>query len=350
MRSYHTFDYDDYYYSAPSHRNLSYSDKKKILEQLISQLAKADRLKSDLYYNTISLEKLRNMKAILDEKITLENHYEKASFSLSERFELNRAFSRTGLWDLSIYLQRDKHNFPSYLLCESVENYFGNYGIVLADFYRSPQYEIHDERFVRLMSMGHEKLYMRMSIFRDYIEKINGIDDMNVDRLLKILGEDFFSGAWHEDQIVSFILADKKQLGIQSLKESTEIVYSILSLDLSAIRNSYTSDVKWFFSKVFPRKSLGMLFNKIEKSNASDFKFLEQRARHWYKELGAYFSSFLSTKVEYRDCTLPVYKLIFANIFRLELISDVLVQQATLKEPLQIIREISSEAIRELTE
>lgn len=348
MRSYHKFDYEDYYYTSSSHRSLSYSEKKKVLEHLITQLNRADQLKSDLYYNTISLEKLRNMKAVLEEKITLENHYEKATFSLSERLELNRAFSRIGLWDLSIHLQRDKHNFPSYLLCESVENYFGNYGIVLADFYRSPQYEIPDERFVSLMNMGHEKLYMRMSIFREDIESRKEAANLDVDRLLKNLGEDFFSGAWHEDQIVTFILADRME--VQALKEATEDIYSILSLDLSAIRNSYTSDVKWFFAKVFPRKSLGMLFNKIEKANASDFKYLEQRARHWYKELGAHFSSFLSTKVEYRNCTLPVYKLIFANIFRLELIAEVLNKQASLKDPLQIIRDISTEAIRELTE
>jgi len=342
------FDYDDYYYTSSSRRSLNYFEKKKVLEPSILQMGKADQLKSDLYYNTISLEKLRNMKAVLDEKITLENHYEKATFSLSEQSGINRAISRVGLWDISNHLTRDKYNFPSYLLCESIENYFGNYGIVLADFYRSPQYEIPDERFVRLMSMGHEKLYMRMSIFREDIEKLKDSDDLNVDRLLKILGEDFFQGAWHEDQIVSFILAD--QFDTQYLKEATEDIYSILSLDLSAIRNSYTPEVKWFFEKVFPRKSLGMLFNKIEKSNASDFKYLEQRARHWYKELGAHFSSFLSSKVEYRDCTLPVYKLIFANIFRLELISDVLKNQVSLRGPLQTIREISSEAIRELTE
>ncbi len=344
MFKYKTRDtYEDYFYGY--HNYADYSEKVKILEPLTDQLTKVDTQRKDLYDNSISLNKLRTYKALLTEPITLRVEHDRKTFTLLEQTKFEKIAYSLGLWDISLQIRRDRFTFPKYMLVETTDNYDNGYGLVTAQYYRSYDYEIEDERFVRLM-LGHEKYFLRINIFRNNLAENPELSPLQIENTLKIVGDNYLQVAWHEDQLVSFLVADL--FNIPVLKEIIEMIYLIMSSDLSSIRRNFTPEINYFFSEVFPRKSLGKLLNKIESSSANDYQVLEDKARHWYTELNICFSAFLNTKIKHKDYLMPAYKLIFSNIFRLKYISSSLLYNPNIKTAIRTIKYTSYAAIKDL--
>jgi hypothetical protein len=334
---------EEYYYGY--HRYTSYSDKLIILEPLITHLKKVDQHRFDLYNKSISLNKLRAYKSLLAEPVALSAGCDSVQFSLLEHTKFERLVSSLGLWDIQLQVRRCKFTFPKYLICEIADNYDSGYGLVLAEYYKSFDYEIEDERFVRLMIGGHEKYFIRMEPFKEKLSADSIHPLTQIENILKAAG-DYLQIAWHDDQTVSFLIAD--HLKIQVLKEAIEILYLILGADLSSLRSNYTPEMKSFFSNIFPRKSIGLMLEKTEKITAKEFQNMEEKARFWYSELNHCFASFLSTKIEFKGCRMPAYKLIFANIFRLNLVSNAILRNPEIKVAIKTIKSTSYAALKDL--
>jgi hypothetical protein len=334
---------DDYFYG--SHCEIDYSERIKILRPLSNHLKKVDSHRKDLYFNSISLNKIRKYKELLTEPICLEGKFDKATFTLLEQTKFERIAYSLGLWDICLQVRRDRFSFPKYLLCETTDNYDSGYGLVTAQYYISYDYEIEDERFVRLMT-GHEKYFVRMNIFRNKLSENPALSQIQIDSTLKAVGDNYLSYAWHEDQLVSYLVADLWDIPV--LKEIIEMIYLLLGSDLSSIRRNFTPEVKSFFSEIFPRKSLGKLLDKIEFSTANDYQVMEDKARHWYMELNRCFSKFLTTKIKHKNYEMPAYKIIFSNIFRLHLISDSIIGIPSVQENISAIERASYEAIQDI--
>jgi hypothetical protein len=335
---------EEYYYGY--HRYTSYSDKLIILEPLISHLKKVDQHRFDLYNKSISLNKLRAYKSLMAEPVALSAGCDSVQFSLLEHTKFERLVSSLGLWDIQLQVRRCKFTFPKYLICETTDNYDSGYGLVLAEYFRSFDYGIEDERFIRLMSGGHEKYYIMMEPFREKLSSGSRFSSSQIETVLKAAGENYLQTAWHDDQMVSFLVAD--HLKIQVLKEAIEILYLVLGADLSSLRGNYTPEMKSFFSDVFPRKSIGLMLEKTENLTAKEFQNIEEKARFWYSELNSCFASFLSTKIEFKGCRMPAYKLIFANIFRLNLVSNAILRNPEIKAAIKIIKSTSYAALKDL--
>jgi hypothetical protein len=63
------------------------------------------------------------------------------------------------------------------------------------------------------------------------------------------LGENIFRAAWHEDQIMSLLVAE--QFDIPMFREAVELLYLALSGDFCRIRNYLNPEVLRFFEEIY---------------------------------------------------------------------------------------------------
>lgn len=335
------------------YRRKTAEEKEKALAPLKKQLKSFDKVKNEIMNGTVSINKLSRLEQILKEEISLSAGYDRGRFSLSNTKELKEIFWYEGLDDVRFDVRRGYMHMPKYYLCEARSNYYGNYGVVYKDYYTSPDYIFEDPRFVRLMLHGHEHYFIRMSDYRSGLVEALTEAKMEggkaAEQVLLDVGRYFLQLAWHEDQIIGWMVSE--HFGLPTFREAMEVIYFNLGSDFCSVRQQITPEVKVFFRDVYKQPALLALIKKIESSEGNEFQSLEMKSRTWYETINKAFSALLQCKTEWglvQKCSLPLYKVVFSNIFRLHLVVGSLTENRQVRQACKVLEKVSGEAIEDL--
>lgn len=315
MKSYYGGDNIEYHHEY--FRKPSYEETVRMISPLVDHLGRVDASRLDLFQNSVSISKLQDYNDLLIEPVRIGRNYSDHEIKLSDH-DIERKLAREGFWDLKLSVRKGRMDFPKYYLCEYREFFGRDYGIVLSDYYKSQDYQFTDSRFARMVNYGHESNFIRMSSFRSDVNRL--ISEENQEKtndVLKKVGSYFLQGAWHEDQLVAWVVSGV--FGLHKFREAIEIIYFILGSDFTETRNYFDDDIEQFFTLVYPRKAFLGMIQKIGSSTAEDAMEMEHIAREWYRSLNKAFSSLLKTELSWgMRAKISLYKIIYANFYRLE--------------------------------
>ena len=300
-----------------------------MLAPLLQRLRHYDDLRIKLERKGGVVIDFQRIATLLESPFTLNSHYGQKEVRLTDPGGVSSALWRL---DDDIHLDvRQLHTrMPVYYICRIKRDYFGSYSLIVEDYYMSPGYPLTDERFINLMSMGHETFCLHLSQFREgaaniITEKEDG-DDLVVDNFLHTLGREIFSAMWHEDQRLGVAVA--KHFDLPLFRSAMETIYLCLSSDLCQLRAATTSDMIRFFHAdgVYPQPFLSRFLTSLSDADGATLNELPQRALRLYKKLLHAFRAFLSTEVKWgrQNTMTPLWKLVYGNYFRLDVVSNVL--------------------------
>jgi hypothetical protein len=336
---------DDFEYYHAYHGRPSHEESMDMIRPLVDHIDRVDALRLDLFRNTISINKLHEYRELLVKPVPIGPSYRDRTITLADQ-DIERKLSHEGLWDIKLNIRKGKLGFPKYHLCEYREFWGQNYGIVLNEYFVSADYKFTDARFARMISYGHETNFIRMSSFRDGVNRyitVNMPDRTNA--VLKKVGSYFLQGAWHEDQLTAWIVSEA--LGLEKFSEAIEIIYFILGSDFTETRDYFDEDVEQFFTRVYPRGSLLEVIKIIGVSKAEDMLNLERVAREWHRSLNGAFSGLLRAEVSWGELKkIPLYRIIYSNIYRLDMVFPLInLEDKMIRDSIEQIEEISSQFI-----
>jgi hypothetical protein len=332
---------------------LSIEEKREKLQPLIRQIKRFDRIKNEVMNQAVSIRKLGQLAEILNEQIDLFPEKEDIKCNLLNYKSLNDQFWMEDLDNVKLEVRRGYMHMPMYYLCDAKSNYFGNYGIVLEDYYLSPGYTFEDPRFTRLMHHGHELYFIRMSGFRKEVEKLfektKSKQAKKTDKLLLDVGKHFLQGAWHEDQVIAWMMSEHFKL--LKFKQAMELIYFSLGSEFCDVRQEITPEIKLFFRQVYKQPALLALIEKIETSEGNAFLDLETKSRELYTSVSKAFSNLLQCDIKWgmvQKRTIPLYKVVFSNIYRLDLVVKTLQENEAVHRNCQELEKVAGEAIEAL--
>lgn len=347
------FDYDDGFdrHAYPV-RHLDEVVDPAILEPLLNQMREYDRLRLRLEKRGGGLPQLEQIADVLNAKFSLELRYYPVSTSLSDQKAVRSALSDLRGMDINLDVRVSKHGMPLYYVCRINRDYWAEYSLVVEDIYQSPGYEIKDERFVKLMSRGHESYFLRLSHLRERAKEVvqnkgSSLDE-DVDELLYTQGRHIFQAAWHEDQQAGIVVAN--HLKLNRFKEAIELLYLALSGELCEIRNFLNEQMTQFYQRVYPQPAILDFLKSLPGKEGSELSDIPEKALLLYANMTRSFSRFLATEVEWGNGlnTIPVYKVLFGNFNRLEKVCPVLKRDPEIKTAARKLERTAGKIIGQL--
>lgn len=323
--------------------------EKQILAPLIDRLAKCDRLRASLGQHGAETDKLTEYTRFLGEPISFAFRDRVEHAPLTQPDRLRSLVSLVGRGDYYLDVRRTHRELPVYSLSRVARDYWSEYSLVVEDLHHSPGFPSADSRFARYMNMGHEIYYLRMSPFR--VEMMSrytfdvGDPESYTDDLLHRIGHYCLSAMWHEDQRPAVIAA--QHLGLHRFLMAIELLYLSLSADLCTLRVHVDPTMRAFFREIYPQPAVRSLLESLPSRDGRELYELPQMARRLFVELNVAFRRFLETEVMFdgwlgmsrkassppmmEPCDkapnshrVPVYKLLFANLYRLDQVASAL--------------------------
>jgi len=327
-------------------------DVKKSIHELIRQIAKYDRLRLRLYEKGGSIKFFSLMTDILNKPVNLETPGGQRLVSLVEQDQIKTALMCI---DPNIFIDIRQNNLkmPIYYICRVHEDYYVQYRLVVQDYYKSPDYQFEDDRFVKLMNMGHEIYYLRVAQFRDavYSQLIHGnVSDKasQVDAFLYAVGRYVLGSAWHEDQMLGILAA--KHFGLANFHYAIELLYLVLSGELSDIRNAVNNEMLLFFEQIHPQPGIKAFLEKLDDMDGERLSQLPVIALNLYKDLSIAFGRFLTVTVSWGFLQNPIalWRIIYGNYYRLSYVAKALDGEPGLKMAAGILEKKAEKIISEL--
>jgi hypothetical protein len=250
---------------------------------------------------------------------------------------------------LTLDIQQQEYGLPLYYLCKVQDDYHCTYNSVLRDFYISPGYTFHDNRLMKLMDYGHQMIYLRLSPFREKLiqfEKVEG--QGNIEKELSRIGSQVLQYAWHEDQNIGIYCSDK--FGLPNFRCAIELVYLCLTADLCDLRSNIDGLFLTFFSQIYPQPAIHGFLTSIQNSNDLPVLIFQEKAKRNYTNLLRAFNKLLACNVSWGipDQKIPLYKLVFANMFRLEMVWEDIKDNPVIKQAAFNLEETALTCIREI--
>lgn len=326
----------------------------KAFAPLIRHLEQYDRLRSKYETDGMRLSELEAVTKHLHEKIVVTSHGgRKFNVVLTNPGSIRDALNEIGDYDLHLSVRVRESKMPVYYFCRTRSSYWTDYTLILEDFYLSPGYPILDERFVQLMRYGHETFHLRLSTLRKTtaaLEKEGGellLED--VDRILRHVGEVVFQSAWHEDQRLAFACAEAFQ--IPKFRQAVELLYLCLCGDLCSLRNTVDRELTTFFQKAYEQPAIARFLKILPSLEGGELNRLSERALKAYAELSASFSKLLHVQVVWgrTGARMPIFKLVFANTTRVNLVGDALKDEPTARAAARELNVKAGTLIAEIT-
>lgn len=323
------------------------------LEPLVKQFQIYDDLRLTLERHGGNIADLKSIAEILTEELTITGRYRTSTVSLADQKSLHFMLRLIG--DASLYLnvRRIDTGMPVYYLCRIYRDYWSNYGIIIEDIYMSPGFPLNDERFVKLMARGHEVYYLRLSPFRNQVmamvtAKKSDQQKPAVDETLYKLGRYVFQAAWHEDQQVGIGAA--KSFDLPQFRDAIELLYLCLSGELCEIRSKIDEQMFQFFDEIYPQQAIKNFLNMLTRLDGEALIHLPQKALKLYIRLSRAFSKFLRLEITWgnRHLNIPLFKLIFGNFRRLDLLSKKVKGDLKAKDAAAHLESVASNIISEL--
>jgi hypothetical protein len=308
------------YYSAGASQPVpDYRDR---LAPLLRRLRTYDVLRRELQQNGGRIGDVKLLTRMLSIPVEIKSPHAERTVSLTARKELRHALSAIGHGRLHLQVRRLDCGMPAYYLCRTRRDYWREYSLVVEDLYCSPGFPLGDGRFVQLMDFGHEKYHLRLSPFRDAACEIVGgrsqVTRRELDEFLYDVGRHVFQAAWHDDQRIGILAA--RHFDLPTFSRAIELLYLCLSGELCEIRGTVDEDMLLLFEDVYPQPSLHRFLEHLADMDGQTLNEIPRRALRLYTALAGDLSRFLQTEV--RRTTLPLYKLLFSNMTRLEAIAS----------------------------
>jgi hypothetical protein len=238
------------------------------------------------------------------------------------------------------------------------------------DYYLSPGYPMREPRFVSLMQHGKETSHLRLSPFRAAVETLMAGQPpradataprpepsepyrnwgfpkaSTTDSLLQLAARYVFQAMWHEDQEPGILAAE--HFGLPHFRQAIELLYFCLSGDLTTLRSFLTDPLYRFFEAIYPQPALHAFLHLLPALDGIAINALtEERARKLYHTLMMAFRRFLATTVTWglRSEPVPLNKLLFANLSRLDLIAEALAPLEPVKAACAALEQTSEHII-----
>jgi hypothetical protein len=312
-------------------------DVQQALRPLRQQLDRYDTLRTRLQAHGGRVSDLQTITALLNEKLVFTSRWGETRAALTEQTDL-RAALRDIDYDLHLAVRQLESGMPVYYLCRIRSGFWSEYSLIVEDLYRSPGYPSADDRFVKLMSFGHETFHLRLAQFRDGVKQMLRQDEADeqksarqVDRLLYDLGRHVFQAAWHEDQQIGVLVAE--QFGLPNFRAAIELLYLCLSGELCELRAVVTPPMLQFFTQVYPQPALGACLERLQHLDGEALNKLPQQALRLYARMAEEFGRFLKVEVPWgqRQVQVPLWKLVFGNAYRLPLVGQALAKTETMR-------------------
>ncbi len=298
-------------------------DRRKALAPVMDQLRRLDVQRLKLEREGGTVKDLTVLTRILSEPLRVEGHYGPVTCSLRDPRAL-----RTALLEVDYDLHHDVRQLPdllpAYYVCRTRRDYWGEYSLVVEDFHLSPGYPLLDERFVRLMDVGHEVYFLRLAHLRDAVRALlrdTHPGEEAVDGMLYDLGRHVFQAAWHEDQRLGILVAGHFHL--PAFRQAIELLYLCLSGELCELRHAITPEMLRFFAEAYEQPAIRRFLERLRDLDGAMITDLPRQGRVLYKRLGQAFSRCLSAEVlwGFGRRMIPLWKVVYGNLTRLEQVS-----------------------------
>ena len=321
---------------------------------IVRQLRRYDAARRRLENKGGSIAVLMNTMKILNEALIVQGRHENHKIVLADQGSIRHVLHHE-FWPYECRLEVRKHTtgMPVYYLVRISSDHQSEYSLIIEDLFRSNEYPIFDERFVKLMWSGHEVYFLRLSQFRQpllnsWIHKKEPDAQDTVDQLLLKVGRHVFQACWHEDQFVGMAAAG--QFGLENFRHAIELLYLSLSAELCDLRSAIDDDMLRFFSKIYDQPAILAFLERLTHLDGKTLAELPQIALKLYPALARTFSRFLSAEVPWgqRPVKVPLYKLIFANFSRLASVRTAVVDKLELQQAADVLEKQSHQVIHEI--
>jgi len=324
----HSERYSSYYESnSYTRKSDEYNEK---LQPLIKKLKEYDSLRIQLETEGGNINLLSRFTKLLNEKFTLGDGYSAQSLSLSDQSSIKHALWINCDGDVRVDVRFRVTGMPVYYLSRVMSDHWSEHSLIVEDYYMSSNYPIVDDRFVKLMRAGHEVNYLRLSQFRNNVDNLiqeKKMKDMwTTDEIIFSVGRQILQAAWHEDQRPGIQTANL--IGLPIFRYAVELLYLCLSGELCELRSNMSEPMKKFFTDVYPQPAISAFLNKLFDLEGEELNNMSQNVLPLYSKLSKKFMQFLSTEVIWgiRGVKVPLYKLIFSNFSRLEVLKNKLLR------------------------
>jgi hypothetical protein len=129
---------------------------------------------------------------------------------------------------------------------------------------------------------------------------------------------------------VAYLVA--RAFGMPGLFQATELLYLTLSTDLCTLRDAADVALRRFFVEDYPQPAIAGLLDNLERLDGHDIDRIPRTARYLHGRLATVFQRFLETEVNWPPARrrMPIYKLVLANISRLDRVARVLADDRVL--------------------
>jgi len=304
------------------------ADVHGILAPVVLQIRKYDAMRRSLETSGGHLSDLDRVADILTQEIRVGGGFREHTVSLVDPAALRSALMDVGNYDIRLDVRQLDTRMPVYYVCRIRQDYYATYSLVVEDVYRSPGYPMTDERFVRLMHFGHETYYLRLSPFRERVEQMAGRNGdasrRETDDILYDLGRHVFQAAWHEDQRPGMLVAT--HLGLPRFRQAIELLYLCLSGELCELRSAINEKMARFFEDIYPQPAIRGFMDLLTDLEGDVINGIPQRALALYAKLSNAFGEVIREHVAWgsRHVKVPLFKLLFGNFSRLDLVAKAL--------------------------
>lgn len=305
-----------------------------VLQPLVDRIEAYDRLRHQLESQGGLMGDIERLTDLLSTPVTLATDHALQPVALSQPASVRQALSILGLWTVHLEVRARANRMPTYYLCRSRNQLFGDYDIIVEDYYMSSDYPLPDRRLPKLMDLGREVCFVRASDFRDTVlawapNAPAETAATAADQTLYSVGQGVLSAAWHEDQRLGITVAE--HFSLPRFRWTIELLYLILSGDLCDLRGSLTLRTRRFFADAYPHPPIGALLDALPAAAGASLDELPRIAWKRYRQLGASFTRFLKHEVIWgtRKVRVPIYKILFANLARAGHVAALLREQAS---------------------
>jgi hypothetical protein len=324
------------------------------LNSLIDQIRQYDHYRRKLEQEGGTVRDIHDVTELLTRDVVIPDRYGGTrSVRLSDQQALRTAVRSAGNWDARVEVRQLNSRMPVYYLCRVRWDTWAEYSLITEDLYRSPGYPSTDERFVMLMHGGHEQHYLRLSHFRsDVAARMppSELAELAVDEALYDVGRYVFQAAWHDDQRVGMITAN--HFGLNRFRQAVELLYLCLGGELCELRQAIDDSMRDFFETVYPQKAIRAFLDELKRMDGRALNAIPREALTLYARLSREFARFVQTKVFWGDRSVetPLYKLLLANLNRLENVSSKLTGQTAVRLATERLEQAAGQVVNRILE
>ncbi|MBN2202419.1 hypothetical protein JW777_10725 [bacterium] len=331
------------------------TDYRAVLEPLLETLRSYDALRLTLERSGGTGRLMTDIREALTREFTIRSSYGDHAVRLTDPEGLHSGIRDACNYRVHLDVRLTPHDMPAYYLCRIHEDFWEEYSLIVEDLYVSPGYPMIDERFIRLMSAGHEKYFLRLSQFRKSAGKALSRDGFaasgrEVDDYVLDAGKYVFQAAWHDDQRPGILTA--KHLDLPLFHRAVELLYLCLNGDLCELRSVTHGPMVHFFEAVYPQPAIRDFMLKVKDMDGFVLNKLPQKALNLYIRLSGAFSRFMKTEVTWGNygSKAPLYKIIFGNFGRLEKVGAILAGDPAVRTAAGPLENVSEGVVREIIE